>query len=319
MKEDGYRSLVRSILIDILGEEQVSSADPNDTLSDLGVDSIMLVSLAASLEQQVLNRPLADEEVARLRQFTLDELDGLVEGSVAGSGRLRAAETSEAPSISVRAFRPEDRDEMAELCRRTCARPAWREVAHLLWLYQYLDQEPNGCFVGEFDNRIVAYWVGTCDDPRLATRFGEHVRRYLRDFIDLYPNAIRSKGSVRDHLRLCLIIIGGFVHPRWAFRLFNRRDLLGPALGMTRAHFQVSSGCPPGIIFELARMWLKYLATMDVDITCLPSVPGGTLDESGAISYWRRLGYHPVKVEDRTILVAMVKVDGEHASDGHPQ
>jgi len=334
------RFSVRLALAKMVGEPQLEAAGPEDQLVDLGLDSISLVAFALKLEDE-LGSPLSDQQIAELRDATLGGLDELVESwadrPVTGAGSTRSnpeagvflagqsphpgderamrssrdlkAENA-ASSVTVRPFRESDRDEMAELCRDTCTYPWLQRMAHLLWLYQYLDQEPEACFVGEVEGHVIAYWIGTSAEPLLAEGFRAHVRRYRGEFVRVYLTAIGRTFSVRRHFWFWRIIIGAAIRPCWTFRSYNRRDLLGPILGMTRVHFQVSHTCQSaGIVFGLARAWMDYLATKEVDITCLPGFPGSEQDEAGAAVYWGRIGYHPVRFGNRTLLIAFVRSD----------
>lgn len=334
------RFSLRLALAKVVGQPQLEAAGPEDLLVDLGLDSISLIAFALKLEDE-LGTPLSDQQIAKLRDTTLGELEELV-GSWADqpgtraeskrsdpevgifqagksphpsderatrSSRILEAENA-ASSVTVRPFRESDRAEMAELCRDTCTYLWLQRMAHLLWLYQYLDQEPEACFVAELEGHVIAYWIGTSAEPLLAEGFRAHVRRYRSEFVRVYLTVVGRTLSVRRHIWFWRIIIGAAIRPRWAFRLYNRRDLLGPILGMTKVHFQVSHSCQSaGIVFELARAWLAYLATKEVDITCLPGFPGSEDNEMGAAVYWRRIGYHPVQFGNRTWLIAFVRSD----------
>jgi acyl carrier protein/ribosomal protein S18 acetylase RimI-like enzyme len=332
------QSIARSALADVVGEQQLGTADPEDRLVDLGLDSVGLISFAVKLEE-MLAHPLSDRHIAILRDATLGELDQLItdwgsqfavptvsrrSGPEIGTGpadesphpgiktlttRARSLKARDAASaLTVRTFRESDRGEMAELCRQTCTYTWLQAVAHLLWLYQYLDQEPDACFVVELEGRIIAYWVGTCDEPTLADGFRTHMRRYIGEFVRGYLALAGKTFSPRRHARFWMLMVGAMIRPRLAFRLYNRRDRLGPVLGMTKAHFQVSpSHRSAGVVFELARAWLQYLAMKDVDVTCLPSFPAGHRNDEGAVAYWRRIGYHPVRFGSWTLLIALVQ------------
>jgi acyl carrier protein len=309
---------VRLALAEAVGEQQLETADPDDLLVDLGLDSITLIVFVLKLEGY-LGYSLSLQQIALLRGSTLGEVVGLVaswtgesrhpEARPARPGRSdEAKETT--PLFIVRPFRECDRGELAELCRQTCAYPWLREMAHLLWLYQYLDQEPEACFVAETEGHVAAYWVGTASEPALAAGFRAHVWRYRSEFVRLYPALLGQTLSPRRHIWFWRIMIEAMVHPRRAFRLYNRRDLVGPILGRARAHFQVvPGGRNAGAVFELARAWLCYLAAKQVDITCLPGFPGGAENEEEAADYWRRIGYHRVRFGDRTVLIALVRSD----------
>jgi acyl carrier protein len=307
---------VRALLADLIGQDQVDSARTTESLSDLGLDSIALISLVIQIEE-VTGRELSTGEIAALADVGPSDLEGLVAGWVndgtSGAGpelpeaipgrRLRLAE----PTPVIRKYRSSDRADLAQLCRSTCTRPWLQGVAHLLWLYPYLDREPEACLVAERYGSIVAYWVGTSSELGLARGFGGHVRRYLRDWVRLYPTILARTLSARKHLWYWSVVLGALVNPKWAFRRYNRRDELGPILGTTKVHFQVSPDhSSTGVVFAFAQNWLDYLRSTDVDLACLPGIPGADHDEAGALSYWRRAGYNPVRFHNWTILVAFV-------------
>lgn len=341
MNEDQFS--VRSVLAEMVDGQQLETTGPDEFLIDLGLDSITLIQFALKLEGK-LDRRLSAQQIAALRDTPLGELDELIASWWAeqpaipgGSGRLASEGTAgrgigaayqdttssatpclsiaandDAPLVSVRPFRESDRSEMAALCRETCTRPWLREMAHLLWLYQYLDQEPEACFVAEMSGRLVAYWIGSSNEPTLAKEFRTHVQRYWGEFVRLYLTRCGKTWSPQKHFWLWMVIGGAVIHSRRAFRLYNRRAELGPILGMTKVHFQISSNSQSvGVVFELAGAWLRYLAAKEVDITCLPGFPGREEGEVEASQYWRRIGYHPVRFGGWTVLIALVR---SHAS-----
>ena len=321
----------RTALAEVVGEQELETAVAGDLVVDLGLDSIALIGFVLKIESE-LGQPLSGQQIAALRDTPVVELDELVaswamqRGLPGGSDRsdpevgIVGADESPRPGVepppgaaspvTFRRFREPDRGEMAELCRRTCTHPWLRGMAHLLWLYQYLDHEPEACFVAETEGRVIAYWVGSSDEPALADRFREHVRRYQGEFVRLYAASLGKTLSPRRHFWFWRMIIGAAIRPRWAFRSYNRRDEIGPILSMTKVHFQVEQGRQSaGVVFELARAWLEYLATRGVDISCLPGFPGGEQNEAEAAKYWRRIGYHPVRFGDWTVLIAFVRSD----------
>lgn len=298
-----FGSMLGPLLDELVGSDELGAAGAEEKLADVGLDSITLIELAVRLES-VMSTPISDDMIAELRDTPLGELGDLVRHWLGGSRPITRQ------NVAVRGYQETDRLALAKICRETCT-DSWRcELAHLLWLYQYVDQEPQACFVAESDGAAIGYWIGSSRERNLAEGFGRHVWRYRSEFIHAYMKMARRGLQCREHVWFWSTMVGAVVHPVWAFRRYNRREELGPILGMTRAHFQVAPESDTfGVVYHLGRSWLRYLASRGIDLTCLPGVPGGSADDANVVAYWHRVGYVPVRYGNWSILVAFVGPD----------
>jgi GNAT superfamily N-acetyltransferase len=88
-------------------------------------------------------------------------------------------------SVSIRKYRPSDRDAIREICREAARGqpdPLLQEdseLAPLLFVDYHLEHEPDSCFVAEANDKVVGYIAGCCD----TSRYEKHFRRRVTPWI----------------------------------------------------------------------------------------------------------------------------------------
>src|SRR5205807_441040 len=95
----------------------------------------------------------------------------------AGS-RLGAMIPESAPTVTIRPYRPADRDAVHEICIRTAdagedASGSYHDPGILptIFAHPYTHLEPELAFVADDGGRAVGYVLGTADTTRFADRF----------------------------------------------------------------------------------------------------------------------------------------------------
>ncbi len=230
-------SAILAVLSEVVSSRDVTAAEPLDTLTDLGVDSLGLIQFVAALEQRFGIR-FSEGDLESFGTATLREVARLVNGMSESGGERADATRAEvsAPepgrSLTVRGYREADRAALGRICIEASSLGALGSLAPVFFLDQYCDDDPSSCFVAEFDGEVVGYWVGTLDVVRLRRGVIAHMMRRSREILGTY-----------------------------------RRAWPGFQLDAAKA--------PAGTAFALAHAWLEHLRSNGHQGAVLPSVPGG--------------------------------------------
>ena len=277
---------VLAVVAEVVPSLDVATCDPLDTLADLGIDSLTLITLVAALEARFAVR-LANEELEALGTATLREVAELLGR---GAGGAAAPVDRPAAGPTVRPYREADHAALRRICVEETSLGTFRELSPLFFLDQYCEADPGSCFVAEADGAIVGYWVGTLDLARLQRDFPRHVARHRGTILAWYRHAWRRL-ALAEHRRFWRLVLVERQPSRARAALMAR--LGGELFGGTYVHFQLDKQtAPPGTVFALARAWLDHLRSRGIRGTILPSVPGG----DAAIEMWKRIGFTPVQV-----------------------
>jgi acyl carrier protein len=276
---------VLAVVAEVVPSVDVATCDPLDTLADLGIDSLTLVTLVAALEARFTVR-LANEDLEALGTATLRDVAGLL-GRAAGGTRA-PVECPGGPTV--RPYRDADRTALRRICIEETSLGTFRELSPLFFLDQYCEADPASCLVAEADGAIVGYWVGTLDLARLQRQFPRHVARHAGDLFSWYRRAWPTL-SPAEHRRFWRLVLVERQPSRARAALMAR--LGGDLFGRTYVHFQLDKKtAPAGTVFALARAWLDHLRSRGIRGGILPSVPGG----DAALEMWKRIGFTPVPV-----------------------
>jgi len=295
-------------LAEVLPSADVEACDPGDTLIDLGIDSLTMIQFVAALERRLGVR-LADKDLESLATATLADVSRLVAAAARTAGDPggepeRTVPTERRPAVTVRTYRPADREALARICVESSTWGVLRELAPLFFLEAYL-VDPASCFVAEMDGSVVGYWVGTLDVPRFRRELWRLLARRAGALLGWYARARAHLGREerRQFWRRILR-----EPARVGRRAALARRAVGEVFGGTLVHFQVDRArAPAGTVFSLARAWTDHLRARGVPGAFLPSVPGGP----SALAMWERLGFRPLEVPHpdgsrRTWLVAVL-------------
>jgi acyl carrier protein len=287
-------SAILAVLSAVVTSPAIIAAQPLDTLTDLGVDSLGLIQFVAALEQRFGIR-FAEDDLESFGTATLSEVARLVSGkSEAGGGR---AETTlpevSAPEpgrrLTVRGYREADRAALRRICIEASSLGALGSLAPVFFLDQYCDDDPSSCFVAEFDGEVVGYWVGTRDVVRLRRGVLAHTMRRLGEILGTYRRAWPAL-SWAEHKWFWRQVLRERTPSRHSVLIARQ---LGELFARTDFHFQLEpTKAPAGTIFALAHAWLEHLRAHGLQGTVLPSVPGGP----PAMDMWKRLGFTPLEV-----------------------
>jgi acyl carrier protein len=296
---------VVAALAEVLPSADVEASDPGDTLIDLGIDSLTMIQFVAALERRLGVR-LADTDIESLATATLADVARRVQAARtagdAGGEPEGTVPRERRPAVTVRTYRPADREALARICVESSTWGALRELAPLFFLEAYLI-DPASCFVAEMDGSVVGYWVGTLDVPRFRRELRRLLAQRARALFGWYvrTRAHLAREERRQFWRRILR-----EPARVGRRAALARRAVGEVVGGTLVHFQVDPArAPAGTVFSLARAWTDHLRARGVPGAFLPSVPGGP----SALAMWERLGFRPLEVSHpdgsrRTWLVA---------------
>lgn len=99
--------------------------------------------------------------------------------SDAAAGRPSRRRT---PTGTIRPYRPEDREAVRRICRRTAYRnrgsAALFEDDELFadyWTSYYTDREPESCLVVEEEGEVIGYLLGSADTPRMVATMARSI------------------------------------------------------------------------------------------------------------------------------------------------
>jgi len=276
---------VLAVVAEVVPSLDVATCDPLDTLADLGIDSLTLITLVAALEARFAVR-LGNEDLEALGTATLRDVAGLLGRATGGA----AAPVERPAGPTVRPYRDADHAALRRICIEETSLGTFRELSPLFFLDQYCEADPASCFVAEADGAIVGYWVGTLDLARLQRDFPRHVARHAGEILAWYRRAWRAL-SLAEHRRFWRLVLAERQPSRARAALMAR--LGGELFGGTYVHFQLDKkSAPTGTVFALARAWLDHLRSRGIRGALLPSVPGG----EAALEMWKRIGFTPVPV-----------------------
>ncbi|MET9518884.1 GNAT family N-acetyltransferase [Streptomyces sp. NPDC002994] len=190
-------------------------------------------------------------------------------------------------SPAVRAYRPEDRQELIDICVRTAhnggdSRPVYADpgIFPTIFAEPYVCLEPELAFVlDDGEGQAVGYILGTGDTPRFAEDFRTH---WLPLVADRYPQA-GGPPSTPDEAIVKL--------------LHQPERMLVPEVVAYPAHLHIDllpewQGRGHGR--ALMRKLLQALQDEEVPAIHLSMVTANT----GARAFYDRLGFHEIEVPD---------------------
>ncbi len=182
----------------------------------------------------------------------------------------------------VRAYRPEDRARVREICHRTgyMGEPAdwyWRDAESFadIWTAWYTDHEPESCLVVEWQGRAAGYLTGCVDTARAARPAAEIRRQILRRWLLLRPGTAGFLWrGLADTLREGNAATDALQDPRYPAHLHI--DLLPEVRGQ-------------GMGAALMRAWLERLRALGS-----PGCHLITLAENASgVGFFRAMGFEP--------------------------
>jgi len=287
-------SAILAVLSEVVSSPAITAAEPLDTLTDLGVDSLGLIQFVAALEQR-FGIQFSHSDLESFGTATLREVARLVNGmSESGGGRAEAtrAEVS-APepgrSLTVRGYREADRAALRRICIEASSLGTLGSLAPVFFLDQYCDDDPSSCFVAEFDGEVVGYWVGTRDVVRLRRGVLAYMLRRVREILGTYRRAWPGL-SWAEHKWFWQQVLRERTPSRHSALIARQ---VGELFARTYLHFQLDpTKAPAGTVFALGHAWLEHLRSHGIQGAVLPSVPGGPR----AMDMWKRLGFAPLGI-----------------------
>ena len=287
-------SAILAVLSEVVSSPDITAAEPLDTLTDLGVDSLGLIQFVAALEQR-FGIQFSPADLESFGTTPLREIARLVSGTSESGGGGADATGPEvgAPEpgrrLTVRGYREADRATLRRICIEASSLGTLGSLAPVFFLDQYCDDNPSSCFVAEFDGEVVGYWVGTLDVARLRRGVLAYMVRRFRDILGTYRRA--SPGlSWAEHKWFWRQVLRERTPSRHSVLIAHQ---VGELFSRTYLHFQLDpTKAPAGTIFALGHAWLEHLRSHGIQGAVLPSVPGGP----PAMDMWKRLGFAPLEI-----------------------
>ncbi len=185
--------------------------------------------------------------------------------------------------VSIRPYRPSDRQRIREICYLTgyMGEPVdwfWRDLDSFanIWSAYYTDQEPESSFVAVRSDLVVGYLLGCVDTTRSPSLASTFARQIISRFLLFRRGTASFLGrSLRDVLRGTPLPPGELDDARWPSHLHI--NLLPEARGA-------------GAGAALMHAWFGRLATMGSSGCHLAMLA----ENKDALSFFERMGFRRV-------------------------
>ncbi|KAB8169673.1 GNAT family N-acetyltransferase [Streptomyces sp. 3MP-14] len=188
--------------------------------------------------------------------------------------------TSTKPAITIRGYRPSDRDDLADICVRTAhagedatGRYAEPEIFPAIFATPYAELEPELVFVADNGERAIGYILGTADSTRFYADFRD---RWLPTVADRFPAPTPPVTGQDDGLR---------------YLLHHAEDMLVPEIAAEYpAHLHIDllpEGQRQGLGRRLMETFVNALRERGVPALHLSMNPANT----NARAFYDRIGF----------------------------